>query len=69
MSGFSLLQIATCEWLGLLSQARPAECFGNVARVLDPGGTFVIECFVPDLARFDHDQRVQARTYRRSIGN
>jgi hypothetical protein len=30
--------------------------------VLDPGGMFVIECFVPDLARFDHDQRVQART-------
>jgi hypothetical protein len=23
---------------------------------------FVIECFAPDLARFDHDQRVQARS-------
>ena len=42
-------------------QAQQAECFGSVARVLDPGGVFVIECFVPDLARFDHDQRVQAR--------
>jgi SAM-dependent methyltransferase len=47
---------------GLLSQARQAECFASVARVLDPGGTFVIECFVPDLTRFDHDQRVQARS-------
>jgi hypothetical protein len=47
---------------GLLSQARQAECFASVARVLDPGGMFVIECFVPDLARFDHDQRVQARS-------
>ena len=47
---------------GLLSQARQAECFGSVARVLEPGGMFVIECFVPDLARFDHDQRVQARS-------
>jgi hypothetical protein len=47
---------------GLLSQARQAECFAGVARVLEPGGMFVIECFVPDLARFDHDQRVQART-------
>jgi hypothetical protein len=47
---------------GLLSQARQAECFGNVARVLNPGGMFVIECFVPDLARFDRDQRVQARS-------
>jgi hypothetical protein len=46
---------------GLLSQARQAECFASVARVLDPAGMFVIECFVPDLTRFDHDQRVQAR--------
>lgn len=32
-----------------------------MARVLDPGGVFVIECFVPDLTRFDRGQRVQAR--------
>ena len=30
-----------------------------MARVLDPGGMFVIECFVPDLTRFNRDQRVQ----------
>jgi len=30
--------------------------------MLDPGGAFVIECFVPDLTRFDRGQRVQART-------
>jgi hypothetical protein len=47
---------------GLLSQERQAECFGNVARALEPGGMFVIECFVPDVARFDRDQRVQARS-------
>jgi hypothetical protein len=47
---------------GLLSQARQAECFASAARVLEPGGMFVIECFVPDLSRFDHDQRVQARS-------
>ena len=41
---------------GLLSQARQAQCFASVARVLEPGGMFVIECFVPDLTRFDHDQ-------------
>ena len=29
--------------------------------MLGPGGVFVIECFVPDLTRFDRDQRVQAR--------
>src|SRR3984885_3039441 len=46
---------------GLLSQERQAQCFGNVARALEPGGAFVIECFVPDVARFDHDQPGQAR--------
>ncbi len=59
---FRLVYLVFNTLFGLLSQARQAECFGSVARVLDPGGMFVIECFVPDLARFDHDQRVQART-------
>ena len=59
---FRLVYLVFNTLFGLLSQARQAECFANVARVLDPGGMFVIECFVPDLARFDHDQRVQARS-------
>ncbi len=59
---FRLVYLVFNTLFGLLSQARQAECFGNVARALHPGGMFVIECFVPDLARFDHDQRVQART-------
>jgi SAM-dependent methyltransferase len=59
---FRLVYLVFNSLFGLLSQARQTECFGSVARVLEPGGTFVIECFVPDLARFDHDQRVQARS-------
>jgi SAM-dependent methyltransferase len=59
---FRLVYLVFNTLFGLLSQARQAECFGNVARVLDPGGMFVIECFVPDLARFDRDQRVQAQS-------
>ncbi len=58
---FRLVYLVFNSLFGLLSQARQAECFGNVARVLEPGGMFVVECFVPDLARFDRDQRVQAR--------
>jgi SAM-dependent methyltransferase len=58
---FGLVYLVVSTLSGLLSQARQAQCFGSVARVLDPGGMFVIECFVPDLARFDRDQRVQAR--------
>jgi hypothetical protein len=29
-------------------------------RVLEPDGAFVLECFVPDLARYDGGQRVEA---------
>ena len=58
---FGLVYLVFNSLFGLLSQARQADCFGNVARVLGPGGVFVIECFVPDLSRFDRGQRVQAR--------
>ncbi len=59
---FRLVYLVFNTLFGLLSQERQAECFASVARVLEPGGMFVIECFVPDLTRFDHDQRVQARS-------
>jgi SAM-dependent methyltransferase len=42
-------------WDGLFhlpSQGRQVDCFRNVARVLAPGGAFVLECFVPSLALF-----------------
>jgi len=58
---FRLVYLVFNSLFGLLSQARQAQCFGSVARVLEPGGMFVIECFVPDLTRFDRDQRVQTR--------
>jgi SAM-dependent methyltransferase len=58
---FRLVYLVFNTLFGLLSQARQAECFASVARVLESGGTFVIECFVPDLARFDRSQRVEAR--------
>ena len=57
---FGLVYLVFNSLFGLLSQERQAECFENVARALEPGGMFVIECFVPDVARFDRDQRVQA---------
>jgi SAM-dependent methyltransferase len=57
---FRLVYLVFNTLFGLLSQARQAECFRGVARVLGPDGMFVIECFVPDLARFDRGQRVSA---------
>lgn len=41
----------------LPSQEAQVRCFANVADHLDPGGAFVIECFVPDLGRYDLGQR------------
>ena len=56
---FRLVYLVFNTLFGLLTQDRQVACFRNVARVLDPDGVFVIECFVPDLARFDRGQRVQ----------
>jgi SAM-dependent methyltransferase len=58
---FTLVYLVFNTLFGLLTQDRQAECFRGVARVLAPGGRFVIECFVPDLTRFDRGQRVMAR--------
>ncbi|WP_341717534.1 class I SAM-dependent methyltransferase [Micromonospora sp. FIMYZ51] len=45
----------------LVRAERQADCFRNVARVLAPGGAFVIETFVPNEADFDRDEQVQMR--------
>ncbi len=45
----------------LVDGQRQADCFANVARVLAPGGAFVIEAFVPNEADFDRDEQVQMR--------
>jgi len=42
----------------LTSSQRQEDTFRNVARVLEPGGAFVIECFVPNPAAFTQGQRV-----------
>jgi SAM-dependent methyltransferase len=57
-------------WDGLYhlpSQERQVNCFRNVARVLAPGGAFVIECFVPTPALFDRGVEVNAVTEGRAL--
>jgi len=56
---FRLVYLVFNSLFGLLDQALQADCFASTARVLDPGGMFVIECFVPDVARFDRGQRAE----------
>lgn len=50
---FPLVFLAFNTLFALQSQERQLLCFANVADHLDPGGRFVIECFVPDMKRFD----------------
>ena len=46
----------------LTTQERQIDCFRNVANVLEPGGAFVVECFVPDPTDWQKNQRVEARS-------
>jgi SAM-dependent methyltransferase len=55
---FGLVYVVWNSLFNLTTQARQVDCFRNVARVLEPGGTFVLECFVPDLAAYDRQVTV-----------
>ncbi len=58
---FSLVYVVFNTFFALLSQEDQVRCFSNVARRLREGGVFVIEAFVPDMTRWDRDQRMEAR--------
>jgi SAM-dependent methyltransferase len=53
---FRLVYLVLYGIFALLTQDRQTACFRSVARVLEPGGVFVIECSVPDIARFRNGQ-------------
>jgi SAM-dependent methyltransferase len=50
---FPLVYLAFNTLFALLSQERQIDCFQNVADHLEDGGRFILDCFVPDLTRFD----------------
>jgi SAM-dependent methyltransferase len=57
---YRLIFVAFNTFFALPTQEDQVRCFANVARHLEPEGSFVIEAFVPALARFDRGQRVAA---------
>jgi hypothetical protein len=57
---FQLVYLLYNTLFNLITADRQADCFRNVAQVLDQDGAFVIECFVPDPTKFDRGQRVEA---------
>jgi SAM-dependent methyltransferase len=61
---FSLIVVAFSTLFSLRSQEEQVRCFRNVALHLNDDGLFVIEAFVPDVARFDRQQRVGASRVR-----
>jgi SAM-dependent methyltransferase len=58
---YRLVFVVFNTFFALMTQERQIECFRNVASVLEPGGRFLLECFVPDVTRFrDGNQTVRA---------
>jgi SAM-dependent methyltransferase len=57
---YRLIFVVFNTFFGLLTQEDQVRCFANVAAHLTDDGVFAIEVFVPDLARFDRQQRVNA---------
>jgi SAM-dependent methyltransferase len=55
---FQLVFVAFNTFFNLLTAKHQLRCFSNVASMLRPGGTFLLEAFVPDLGRFDRGQRL-----------
>lgn len=50
---YPLIYLSFNTIFGLLTQGEQVACFENVAKTLEPGGRFIIDCFVPDVTRFD----------------
>lgn len=58
---FRLVYLVFNTLFNLTGEGRQEDCFRNVARVLAPGGAFVVETFVPDEAEIDRDEQLQVR--------
>ncbi len=55
---YPLVFVAFNTLFCLPTQEDQLRCFENVAARLSEGGAFVVEAFVPDLTRFERNQRV-----------
>jgi SAM-dependent methyltransferase len=56
---YALVYLIFNTLFALQTQDAQIRCFQNVAAHLAQGGVFVVETFVPDLSRFDRDQRIE----------
>jgi SAM-dependent methyltransferase len=58
---FSLVVLAINTLFALPDQESQVRCFRNAAAHLRPGGRFVVEAWVPDIASFTRNGRVSER--------
>jgi len=56
---YSLIFVGFNTFYALMTQADQVRCFANAAEHLAEDGVFALEGFVPDLGRYDRDQRLQ----------
>ena len=59
---FDLVFLVFNTLFALTTQEEQLRCLTNVAEHLTDAGVFVVEAFVPDVARFDRGQRVHAES-------
>jgi hypothetical protein len=59
---YSLIFVGFNTFYALITQADQVRCFANAAEHLADGGVFALEGFVPDLGRYDRDQRLQVNS-------
>jgi SAM-dependent methyltransferase len=56
---YSLIYVVFNTFFCLNSQEEQVQCFANIAKRLHRGGLFLIEAFVPDVARFKNEQIIK----------
>jgi SAM-dependent methyltransferase len=56
---FRLVYVMFNTIFALLTQDAQIACFRRVADLLEPSGCFCLECFVPDLGRFNDAQSIR----------
>jgi SAM-dependent methyltransferase len=56
---FDMIFVVFSTFFALFTQDEQIRCFKNVANRLTPNGVFVIEVFVPDMARYVDNQTVR----------
>jgi len=59
---YPLVYLVYNTLFNLTGEGRQEDCFRNVARVLAPGGAFVVEAYVPETEEFDGERNIEVRS-------